>query len=289
MARILFRKMEAESKRKLCVFSHYFEGSFIPYYVLVYIKELKNYFGEILLVTNQRVISNRAEISDPFIKLLLVDNEGYDFGMFYKAFQIVNIQKYEQIACVNDSNIVFGSLDFLFDWGNRQNTDFWGLVDSWQKPKLTEHKEFYHIQSHFLVFNEKAIKILPEFLQQVDFQKLANEPDKKLLRKKVIDIWEIGISQFLLKNNLKCMTYINSKEYSERYYNGEDVNVTMKLYEIMVQQGIPVIKKRVITRKKLFEIVKARKTWEKLILKYADGNFKPEKIIDELQLIRKIA
>lgn len=279
--------MEAKNKRKLCVFSHYFEGNFIPFYVLVYIRELKNYFDEILLVTNNRSISNSAEISGSLINILLVKNEGYDFGMFYKAFQVIDFQKYKQIACVNDSNIVFGSLDFLFSWGNGQNVDFWGLVDSWQRPKLTKHEELYHIQSHFLVFNEKAIKILPEYLRQVDFQILSKERDIKQLRKKVIEIWEIGVSQFLIKNELKCLAYINSKEYSEKYYNGNDVNVTIKLYEDIIKQGVPVIKKRVVTRKKLFDVLKTRKSWEKLILKYADGNFKPEKIIHEHQLLRK--
>lgn len=275
--------MKTEDKKKLCVFSHYFNGNYIPFYVLVYIKELKKYFDEFLFVTNERPISNKSEILDSSTTIFPVKNEGYDFGMFYKALKNVDFQEYNQIACINDSNIVFGSLEFLFTWGNKQKTDFWGLVDSWQKPKVSDHEQYYHVQSHFLVFNRNALDILPSYLYQVDFKELVQEVDQKLLRKKVIEIWEIGVSQFLLKNQLKCKTYINSKQYSKTFYNGENINVTIKLYERIVKLGIPVIKRRVVNKKKWSAPFSKNLGWKKLILKYADTNFQPERIITDLQ------
>lgn len=281
--------MKTENNRKLCVFSHYYEGDFIPFYVLVYIKELKNYFDEFILVTNNRHLSNKDEILDAKTFIFPVENEGYDFGMFYKVFNTLDFEKYDQIACVNDSNIVFGSLEFLFNWGNKQHVDFWGLVDSWQKPKTSHHKEFYHVQSHFLVFNKKAIEILPEYLNNINFQQLIQEKDKKQLRKNVIETWEIGVSQYLIKNQLKCKTYIDSKQYSKTFYNGENVNVTIKLYRKIVRLGIPIIKRRVVNKTIWSLVFKNKQPWKKLILKYADQNFQPEKIITELQHLNKSA
>jgi len=278
--------MNSENNKRLCIFSHYYKGNFIPFYVLVYIKELKKYFDEFIVVTNERPISNKDEILDSVTTIMTVKNEGYDFGMFFKAFNTIDFQRYEQIACVNDSNIVFGSLDFLFNWGNKQNTDFWGLVDSYQKPKHSEHQRFYHIQSHFLVFNRNAIEILPGYLSQIDLQNILQENDKKQLRKKVIEIWEIGISQYLLKNRLTCKTYINSKEYSNAFYNGDNVNVTIKLYENIVRLGIPVLKRRVIDKRNWYSIFSKRLSWKKLILKYADKNFQPERLIVDLKQIK---
>ncbi len=235
------------------------------------------------LVTNERPIRNKSEILDSVTTILPVKNEGYDFGMFYKAFNTINFQKYKQIACINDSNIVFGSLNFLFNWANRQNADFWGLVDSWQKPKISEHEQYYHVQSHFIVFNRKALDILPSYLKKVDFKNLVQEKDAKLVRKKVIEIWEIGVSQFLLQNQLNCKTYINSKEYSRTFYNGDNINVTIKLYEWIVKMGIPVIKRRVVNKQKWSVPFSKRPSWKKLILKYADKNFNAELIIFDLQ------
>lgn len=281
--------MKTENNRKLCIFSHYYEGNFIPFYVLVYIKELKNFFDEFILVTNNRHLSNKKEVLDSKTFIFPVENEGYDFGMFYKVFNTLDLGNYDQIACVNDSNIVFGSLEFLFKWGNKQHTDFWGLVDSWQKPKTSRHNDFYHVQSHFLVFNRKAIDILPGYLSSINFQQLIQEKDKKQLRKDVIETWEIGVSQYLIKNQLKCKTYINSKQYSQTFYNGENVNVTIKLYERIVRLGIPIIKRRVVNKTIWSFVFKNRQPWRKLILKYADQNFQPEKIITELQQLNKSA
>ncbi len=120
-------KVEDRNKKKLCIFSHYYEGDFIPFYVIVYINELKNYFDEILVVTNKRAVNNISEIADSEIKTLLIENEGYDFGMFFKAFQIIDFQDYKQIACINDSNIIFGSLSFLFELGKQSGYGFLGF------------------------------------------------------------------------------------------------------------------------------------------------------------------
>ncbi len=275
------------SKKRICIFSHYFQGNYIPYYVLVYLNELKNYFDEILVVTNTRNPENIAQIENPPFSVLFVNNEGYDLGMFYKAFRKINYSDYEQIAFINDSNVVFGSLRLLFEWGNKQPVDFWGMVDSHQQPGYSTHSDNYHIQSHFIVLNKKAIDLLPVYMDQVNFEELIKISDISFLKKKVINDWEIGFTQFLLKNKLTCKTYIDSKKYAERYKNGLPVNVTTKLYGYTIADGVPVIKKRVITSTDLRHIFTIKGNWKRLIKKYGEDSFGIEQLIKELQTIRK--
>ncbi|MFW5774500.1 MAG: rhamnan synthesis F family protein [Tangfeifania sp.] len=271
----------------ICIFSHYFDEDYIPVYVLVYLKELKNYFDEILLITNLRKIKNAKAIEPLNISLMLVENEGYDFGMFYKGFQKINYKNYDQIACINDSNVVFGNLKFLFDWGENQQVDFWGLVDSYQKPTYSTHQNNYHLQSHFIVFNKNAVELLPEFFSHINFEELFTEKNISRLKKKIIINWEIGLTQFLIHKNLTCKAYLNSKEYSLKYKNGKPVNVPTKLYAETIARGVPILKKRVITSTDLRHNLTWKGNWKRLIRRYGDRNFEVDSIIGELSYIRK--
>lgn len=279
--------MNTTSKQSLCIFSHHFKDNYLPFYVKVYLHELKNYFDKILIVTNIRNLENFSIADEPRFSLFFVNNEGYDFGMFYKAFMKIDHTEYERIAFINDSNIIFGSLCFLFEWGNKQPVDFWGLVDSYQKPGYSTHTDNYHIQSHFIVLKKNAIQLLPFYMKQVNFDELIKIRDISFLKKKVINDWEIGFTQFLLKNNLTCKTYIDSKKYSERYKNGLPVNVTTKLYCHTIADGVPVIKKRVVTSTDLRHMLKIWCNWKRLIKKYGEDSFEIEKLINELQQIRR--
>src|SRR6056297_1911542 len=272
---------------KICIFSHFFDEDYIPVYVLVYLRELKNYFDEILLITNSRKIENAKTVESLNMMLMRVENEGYDFGMFYKAFQKIDHNNYDQIACINDSNVVFGRLKFLFDWGENQQVDFWGLVDSYQKPTYSTHQNNYHLQSHFIVFNKKAIELLPEFFSHINIEELFTEKNTSRLKKKIITNWEIGLTQFLIRKELTCKAYLNSKEYSLKYKKGKPVNVPTKLYAETIARGIPILKKRVITSTDLRHNFTWKGNWKRLIRRYGDTNFEVNGIIDELSSIRK--
>jgi lipopolysaccharide biosynthesis protein len=279
--------MSNNSNKTICIYSHFSSENGIPLHVKIYLEELQNYFDEVLLVTNTREIQDGLKGLLPKTSILLVKNEGYDFGMFYKAFHQLDPDGYAQIACINDSNIIFGSLKFLFDWGNDEHVDFWGLVDSHQKPKYSTHQNNYHIQSHFLVFNRAAIELLPAFFSKVNFDELIKENNISQLKRNVINEWEIGITQFLISKNLRCKTFIDSKEYSDSYKNGEPVNVPTKLYAETIANGVPFIKKRVITSTELRHMLSYKGHWKRLIRKHGGEGFKIEEMIDELKAIRK--
>lgn len=241
---------------------------------------------EVILVTNNRPVNNERKLLQHGIKTLFVKNEGYDLGMFYKAFQTINPDDYHQIACVNDSNILINKLTTLFAWGNSSGLDVWGAVDSHEKPPFSTHRENYHIQSHFIVFNEKAIVLLPIFFNSIDVQDLFKETHLPTLRGRVIDQWEIGISQFMIQNGLKAGSFINSQLYTSLYISGEIRNISRRLYSQMVSAGYPMIKKKVIMDRQLKYILRGMPGWKKLIRQYGKPDWKLEHLINELEMLR---
>jgi lipopolysaccharide biosynthesis protein len=220
------------------------------------------------MVTNSRKIEKIPELLNKDIIIQPVENEGYDFGMFYKAFQEIDPSQYDQIACINDSNILFGELNTFLKWGNEQQVDFWGLVDSNEAPWFSTHKNNYHLQSHFLVFNKKAINSLPAFFNAMDMKSIYAEKDTKKLRRFIVDQWEIGLSQFLLNKGLTSASYFNSLSLFAKY-KVKGKNVTHSLYQELIKEGYPLIKKKVALKKSWRSILGWEEPWEKLIKEYA--------------------
>jgi len=271
-------------QKSLCVFIHYGEHSYLPNYVRIYINELLNYFDQTILVTNKRALKTESLFPSQNGSVLFVENEGYDFGMFFKAIQSIDISEYHQIACINDSNIIFAELDPIFNWGLNQQADFWGLIDSHEAPWFSSHPNNYHIQSHFLVFNEKAIKCLPLFFANIDVKSIFNEKDKKQLRKLIIDQWEIGLSQFLLKKGLQSASFFNSLAFSAKY-NRKGKNITKSFYKELIMEGYPLFKKNFVVKKSWRSYIGLKEPWVKLIEEHATNQWNIPLLIDEMRSI----
>lgn len=273
-------------QKNLCVFAHFSNDLHLPHYVQIYLNELALYFDQIIFVTN---LNPRREISfdsEKPIEVMQVKNEGYDLGMFYKAFKAIKLEEYSQIACINDSNILFNKLNRIFEWSKNNEFDFWGLIDSHEKPWFSKHSENYHIQSHFIVFNREAIRKLPEFFKTIDFEAIFGKEDISEVRKMVIDTWEIGLSRYLISEGLKYGSYIDSQLLSDEYSSGKAINVTHKLYTELIKSGYPLIKKRIIAQNKWTDTLKNVLPWEDMIRKYGNQNWEIDELIKELNKIR---
>lgn len=273
-------------KKSLCVFIHFSEYPYIPNYVELYVNELSIYFDEVIIATNQRALNPRIESLNANISIQFQRNEGYDFGMFYKVFQTINPLEYNQIACVNDSNVLFNSLQPIFEWGKNSKLDFWGLIDSHEKPWFSTYLDSYHIQSHFIVFQTKAIKVLPAFFNSINIQDIFDEKDIVKLRQVVINQWEIGLTQFMKNNDILNGCFIDSQLYSLIHYSGKPVNVGHKLYSELIQSGFPLLKKKIITSSKWTDIFRSETHWEKMIRQYGNKDWKLEILINELLQIK---
>ncbi len=211
--------------KSICFFSSYFSGNQIPYYVKFYLEELSNYFSEIVLLTNEKLIlqSELDYLSFKKIQLRLYENEGMDFGMWYKALNEYDRTDYNKIGLINDSCILFKSLKPFFEWENKSELDYSGMVAT--------GKVSYHLQSYFLIVNKNAIPFVYEFFKENGIKKTY---------KGIILNYEIGLSEYLLKNKMKIGGYFD-------YKNRTDVNPSFILADELIEKGSPLIKKKIIS------------------------------------------
>ena len=271
-----------QSKTKICIFVHFSTSKKIPYNVQIYANELSKYFDEVHFLTNNKDNAAQIDFFKGNIFPVFDRNEGYDFGRIYNFTKKINLEDYEQIACVNDSNILLGSLDKVMEWGRSSQLDFWGIIDSKEKPLFSTHENNYHIQSHFIVFNKNAIKHLRNYLLSIDLDSIWSEKNKILLRERIINEWEIGLSQYLMKKEVNIGAYKNSSNFFQNKGLGTSVNVTFKFYCELIKDGYPFLKKKVVTNGKWYDWMLGEKYWKNLIVRYAHSDLKHDVIISEL-------
>lgn len=211
--------------RSICFFASYFTGNSLPYYITVYLGELKKHFQEVVLLTSQNDLSieSIAFLKAENIRLQIEENEGFDFGLWYKAFQKNGIDTYDQIALVNDSCILFKPLNEFMNWSRSSNADLQGITMS--------NAIAPHIQSYFLIINKRAIPFVKEYFEQHKLLKDISD---------VISTYEVGLSSFLISKGLKIDAFMGNNgydgEFSPYYYCAN--------YHI--SKGIPVIKKKIL-------------------------------------------
>lgn len=273
-------------QKSLCIFMHYSMYPYIPKYVSIYINELSRNFDQVIMVTNERSINTELLSFNQNVSIMFVKNEGYDLGMFYKVYQTINPDDFGQIACINDSNILFNELHPIFNWSKKTQYDFWGIIDSNEKPWFSTHQNNYHIQSHFIVFNQKAILKLPAFFDDLDIEHIFEEKDTSKLRKTVINSWEIGLSQFLISQGLTNGSYIDSQTYSLLYLSGKTANVGHKLFPELIRSGYPLIKKKIVTQSTWKGIFSRHKHWKRMIRKYGNQDWEIDDLIIEMVQIK---
>ena len=182
--------------RSICFFASYFKGNKIPYYITVYLTELKKHFSEVVLLTSQNNLSieSIAFLKAENIRLQIEENEGFDFGLWYKAFQKNEIDTYDQIALVNDSCILFKPLNEFMNWSRSNNADLQGITLS--------NAIALHIQSYFLMINKRAIPFVKEYFEK--HKLLKNISD-------VIAVYEVGLSSFLI-SRIETLSYNSPRD-----------------------------------------------------------------------------
>lgn len=269
-------------KKSLCIFPHFSNLQYFPRYVLLYVNELADYFDQVIVAANQRDLTYDEAIFKRNVAVMFFKNEGYDLGLFYKVFQKIQSVDFHQIACVNDSNILFNKLLPIFKWSQKNEADFWGLIDSNEKPWFSTHQNNYHIQSHFIVFNENAIAHLSSYFENLDIKNIVNEKHPKKLRRLVIEQWEIGISQFLLGKGLKSASYVNSQTFLTKYTR-KDKNITHSLYKELIREGYPLIKKKIVLEKSWKSVIGIENSWKKLLIEFGCRNWDISLLIDEIK------
>jgi lipopolysaccharide biosynthesis protein len=211
--------------RSVCFFASYFTGDKLPYYISVYLKELKKHFTEVVLLSSSHGLSKESEnyIKAENIQHLSLNNKGFDFGLWYHAFQQFDVSSYDKIALVNDSCVLFKSLDDLMHWSVNNKADLQGITFS--------ESISTHIQSYFLILNKKAIELTKEYFNNNGVLNDIND---------VIRVYEIGLSTFMREKGLKMAAYIDNNGYKGEF------SPYYQCLNYHLSKGIPVIKKKIM-------------------------------------------
>ncbi len=209
----------------ICFFSSYFNESGIPYYVRFYLDQLAPFFSKIVFITNDKKLSDDSlsYLKEKNIAFMPVKNEGWDFGMWYKAFKVYDILSFDRIGLVNDSCILFKPPHHFFNWLEKSELDYCGMVDS--------NAISYHLQSYFLIINKKAIPDAYQYFMENCI--LANV-------KEVIHTYEIGLSRYLIHKGHRIGACYTTKEYKGEY------SPTFFMTKTLIEKGFPLIKKKII-------------------------------------------
>lgn len=217
----------ATNKKSICFFSSYSNKDYIDNYIKFYLEFLKNYFDDVLFVTNKREINSRDSqfLKKINVTIKRVKNEGMDFGMWYKCFNDdkIDIFNYNKIGLVNDSCILFSHERFnkLMKWVDNNNLEY---------SSITESNEIdYHLQSYFLILKDQSIKLTYDYFKE---HGILNT------REDIIKTYEVGLTQYLKSNNIKVGSFIKGNT---------DTNPTILNFDINTK--IPIIKKKLLTNK----------------------------------------
>jgi hypothetical protein len=226
--------------KSLCFFISYTESNHTA--DLPYIKELHRHFDEVVVITNVGMDNNDY-------KYMILPNMGYDFGFLYRALEATDLSGVRVLGFINNSNILLSdrNLDGFFSWCRSNNSNFFGITDSNEAPRGIKPNESYHIQSHFLVFENEAINLLTDFFEEINFKKLFAIKNQKKLRKAIIKQCEIGLSQYMIKKGQRPISWFRAEKMNPRYSRSVHTNIHVMLWEELIKEGYPLMKKKIVT------------------------------------------
>jgi lipopolysaccharide biosynthesis protein len=210
----------------ICLFSSYFTSSALPYYVEYYVAELNRQFLKVLFITNRKGDGSwKDTLTNSGVEIMEVENEGYDFGMWYKAILKMDLMSYNEVALVNDSCILFRPIDEDMKLIREMKEEYIGMVLS--------DRYHPHLQSYFVVAKNKAVPLMLSYFL-----------DKGIVTeyREVIQIYEIGLSVHMAKHNIGLGTLYN-KGFSDFPKNPSFARI-----EDLIHEGIPMIKKKILYR-----------------------------------------
>jgi lipopolysaccharide biosynthesis protein len=212
--------------RSRCFYSSYFSGTDIPYYVQFYLIELSKHFDEIVFITPSVLSTASSDFLSRYQFIYFqVENEGYDFGMWHKAIEKYGVDELSYIGLVNDSCILFTTLDHVFERFYQSNESYCGMVIS--------DRIATHIQSYFLLIRGEGISLARKYFSE-----------HRIVRdyRMVIRVYEIGLSQAMINQGLKIKGFYNES------HRGWPKNPSFSRISDLIDEGIPMIKKKIMFR-----------------------------------------
>jgi hypothetical protein len=278
ICKILFRK--GEELENVCLFASHTFSPLLPEYIYYYLKEIKKSNLSIVFISSSIISKSDLKKLSLLADLIVEkENKGTDFGAWCSVLRFLGYGKtFQSLYLCNDS--VFGPLSPLEEIHRKfysEDHDILGITDSYQGAG-------YHIQSFFIGLKKSVLtsEVWENFWAQMNFHK-----DKL----KVIEYYEIGMTQQLINAGFKCLIWTNwAKEISfhdilkkvsksevlrHRWLNRalyeqkdiiRDINPSSFLWkELITRCQNPFIKRELFIYTNLYEEYEVENEWEDIL------------------------
>ncbi|HSH67435.1 MAG TPA: rhamnan synthesis F family protein, partial [Bacteroidia bacterium] len=193
----------------VCFFASYSYGNKVQEYVFYYLADLMKNNFDIVFISSSPLQETDVERLKQFSPLIIEKpNIGLDFSSWHLGLKELKFgKKYSSVLLANDS--VFGplySLEDIISTAKKSDFDMFGMTDSLEIN--------YHLQSYFLYFKSSIITSSTWLSFWNNFKLTDN-------KQQIIQEYEIGLSQLMLKNNFKLGAFSS--------YNvlAQDLNITV--------------------------------------------------------------
>ena len=226
------------SYRKLALYASYQTGKDLPGYVKFALKHLAATDFHVVLLTNERELSNETceFIADNGIELFLTQNRGFDFGMWHRYLKLkVNspaangtqeaMGNLDRLLVLNDSIVYFqNNFEKFFAEAEKSSADV---------VSLTSSNEFFpHLQSFFLYMKQPALGAF--------FMHLFETPEQETFEATVRNM-EVGLSA----------KFVEAEVRMEALY--PTTGSPLFAYRDLVEQGAGFIKRKLLQRRFKFK------------------------------------
>src|SRR5574344_98315 len=214
-------------------------------YVSYYLSELRK-LSDILVIVNGKIRDESKYILEKSgCKLFVRDNHGLDFGAWndgIKHIGLEKIQELDQLILCNCS--CYGPLypfEEIFQTMGKKNCDFWGLTKHPDNSELLlfrsdeNSKLISHIQSFFMVFNNKILKSLrfkqwwSDFIEYNDYMH-------------EVAYHEVKFTKFFEDEGFKSDAYVNNDKYKSKVH--KESAMFFAPLDLIREDRIPLIKRK---------------------------------------------
>lgn len=186
--------------RRVVLFAHYDGNGLIRPYVQHYVRALGSIADRI------HFLSTAPSLNDDGVRALsgvceppvLVENRGFDFSMWRKGLDELDLAAWDEVVLTNSSVYgPVGELAAVFRAMDGVEADFWGMTDNYE---LT-----WHVQSYFLVLRRRVLEAsaLSQFFSSV-------LPYRNKLN--VILSYEIGLTNYFREQGLRPASFVSARD-----------------------------------------------------------------------------
>lgn len=259
----IYDEVKLDDKKRIAYYIHYNKDNTISDSDICSLNCYKEIFDNIIFVSNSCLEKDDIEkLSKITEYVYLRENKRFDFGGWkygLEQFGYDKLNKYDQVALINNSTLppIF-DLKSVFSKMESKNLDFWGIT---LFPELKDGKYLgtkgisEHLQSYFIVFEDKVIKsgAIKKFFDSL--KDIDNFKD-------AVKNGEVKLTAFMKNLGFSYDPYINESYYICSYLN--NFSIPYEKPSSLVLLGSPFIKKKAFDYMDIFEEQKLRNLLEKL-------------------------